>query len=931
MTIFKGIILFLLLCFLFTTISTSSHPNTLLCNQIEKHALLSFKHGLSDPGNRLSSWSAQKDCCAWNVVHCHNITGRVIKLDLKNNGNSNFSLGGKVSPVLLQLEFLNYLDLSLNDFGGAPIPSFLGSMQSLRYLNLFRASFGGLIPPQLGNLSNLHSLYLGGVYSSYQPQLYVDNFGWISHLSSLEYLYMLDVNLHKEVHWLEFTSMLPSLSELFLYDCKLDNMSPSLRYVNFTSLTVLDLSFNHFNHEIPNWLFNLTTSLLLLDLSYNSLKGHIPNTILELRYLNFLDLSHNQLIGQIPEHLGQLKHLDYLSLEYNSFDGPIPSSLGDLSSLGYLSLYGNRLNGTLPSSLWLLSNLQSLLIGNNSLADKITEVHFNKLSKLRELDMSSTSLIFKVKSNWVPPFQLEVMLVSSCQMGPNFPTWLQTQTSLQYLDISNSGIVDLAPKWFWKWASHIDLLIDLSDNQISGDLSGVLLNNSYIDLSSNCFTGELPRLSPQVIVLKMANNSFSGSISPFLCQKLNGKSILRILDMSTNSLSGELPHCWTYWQSLSRLNLGNNNLSGEIPDSLGSLFHLNALHLNNNNLSGDIPPSLRNCIYLGLLDLGDNKFSGNIPSWMGEWTTLMVLSLRSNRLIGNIPPQICQLSSLIILDFADNSLSGTIPKCFNNFSLMTTVGTEDDAFSVFEYNSGAENYENLMLVMKGKASEYKSILKLVRTIDLSSNGLWGSIPPEISNLSRLQSLNLSFNHLVGSIPDKMGSMEALECLDLSRNHLSGEIPQSMKNLTFLNHLGLSYNNFSGRIPSGTQLQSFDALSYIGNPELCGAPLTKNCTEDEESQGRDAIDENEGGHEIPWFYIGMALGFIVGFWGVCGALFFKKAWRYAYFQFLYDVKDRVYVATAIRWNRLRNNLRKRKSMVKMIKLSTQLECHPGLLI
>ncbi|KAL6342733.1 hypothetical protein AAG906_016567 [Vitis piasezkii] len=252
--------------------------------------------------------------------------------------------------------------------------------------------------------------------------------------------------------------------------------------------------------------------------------------------------------------------------------------------------------------------------------------------------MSSTSLIFKVKSNWVPPFQLEEMWMSSCQMGPNFPTWLQTQTSLRYLDISKSGIVDIAPKWFWKWASHIERrLIDLSDNQISGNLSGVLLNNTYIDLSSNCFMGKLS-------------------------------------------------HCWTHWQSLTHLNLGNNNLSA------------------------------------------GNKLSGNIPSWMGETTTLMALRLRSNKLIGNIPPQICQLSSLIILDVANNSLSGTIPKCFNNFSLMATIGTEDDSFSVLEFYydyysyfnryTGAPNYENLI------------------------------------------------------IPEKMGRMKALESLDLSRNHLS---------------------------------------------------------------------------------------------------------------------------------------------------------------
>ena len=513
MAISKAIIVFPLLCFLSSTISILCDPYPLVCNETEKHALLSFKHAFFDPAHSLSSWSAQENCCGWNGVRCNNITGRVVYLNLFN-----FGLVGKLSPALLQLEFLNHLNLGWNDFGGTPIPSFLGSMQSLTYLDLSFASFGGLIPPQLGNLSNLLHLRLGGADSSYEPQLHAENLRWISHLSSLKFLFMSEVDLHQEGQWIESTSILSSLSTLILKDCELDNMSPSLEYVNFTSLAVLSLYGNHFNHEIHNWLSNLTASLLQLDLRDNSLKGHIPITILELRYLNILYLSKNQLTGKIPEYLGQLKHLKALSLKYNSFDGPIPSSLGNLSSLRYLYLYGNRLNGTLPSSLWLLSNLKTLEIGNNSLVDTISEVHFNELSKLKYLDMSSTSLTFKVNSNWVPHFQLEVLLMSSCQMGPKFPTWLHTQTSLRNLDISKSGIVDIAPTWFWKWASHIKWIY-LSDNQISGDLSGVWLNNTIIYLNSNCFTGLLPAVSPNVTVLNMANNSFSGPISHFLCQK----------------------------------------------------------------------------------------------------------------------------------------------------------------------------------------------------------------------------------------------------------------------------------------------------------------------------------------------------------------------------------------------------------------------------
>ena len=265
----RPIILFPLLCFLSSTISILCEPNTLVCNEKEKHALLRFKKALSDPGNRLSSWSVNQDCCRWEAVRCNNVTGRVVGLHLGNPYDyyyefyRNFQLGGEISLALLELEFLSYLNLSGNDFGGSPIPSFLGSMGSLRYLDLFFAAFGGLVPHQLGNLSTLRHLDLG-----HNNGLYVENLGWISHLAFLKYLGMNGVDLHREVHWLESVSMLPSLSELHLSECDLDsNMTSSLGYANFTSLTFLDLSWNNFNQEIPNWLFNLSSLVFWISIS----------------------------------------------------------------------------------------------------------------------------------------------------------------------------------------------------------------------------------------------------------------------------------------------------------------------------------------------------------------------------------------------------------------------------------------------------------------------------------------------------------------------------------------------------------------------------------------------------------------------------------------------------------------------------------------
>ncbi|KAL6320866.1 hypothetical protein AAG906_008866 [Vitis piasezkii] len=799
-----------IMVFLLLAILSLCKPNSLACNEKEKQALLRFKQALTDPANSLSSWSLTEDCCGWAGVRCNNVSGRVVELHLGNsydpyavkfNGRS--ALGGEISPALLELEHLNFLDLSTNDFGGAPIPSFLGSMRSLRHLDLWGASFGGLIPHQLGNLSSLRHLHLGG-----NSGLYVENFSWISLLSSLVSLDMTWIDLHRDVHWLDSVSLLASLSELILPNCQLNNMISSLGFVNFTSLTVLYLPFNNFNHNMPSWLFNLS-SLRALDLDDNSLQGQIPTTI------------------------SNLQNLGYLNLSFNMLDGSIPSSLGNLSSLSFLNLYSNKLNGTVPRNLGLLSNLVLLYIGNNSIE-----------GTLKYLEASLTSVVFNVSHNWIPPFQLENLGMSFCKMGPRFPLWLQTQRSLQILELVEAGIVDTAPKWFWKWASHIQI-INLDHNQISGDLSQVLINSTIFSVDSNCFTGQLPHLSPNVVGLDIANNSLSGQISSFLCQEMNGRSKLEMLYIPYNAF---------------HLNLGSNNLSGKIPELIGSLFSLKALHLHNNSFSGGIPLSLRNCTFLGLIDFGGNKLTGNIPCWIGERTHLMVLRLRSNEFFGDIPPQICRLSSLIVLDLAEN-----------------------------------------------RESRYGSILPLVRIVDLSSNNLSGAIPSEISSLLDCK---------------KIGVIGYLESLDLSNNHLSGEIPQSIINLTFLSHLDLSYNNFSGRIPSSTQLQSFDALDFIGNPELCGAPLLKNCTENEDPN---PSDENGDGFERSWFYIGMATGFIVSFWGVCGALLCKRAWRHAYFKFLDNIKDRVYLATVLKLSWLRYHFRRYRIRIKWNSILTGLRC------
>ena len=97
------------------------------CIESERTALLTFKKGLNDPRNILSSWQGE-DCCRWQGVACNNKTGHVVGLNLRSsNANDDTDsrwgdLSGEFSPSLLNLKQLRRLDLSLNNFTGTPIP-----------------------------------------------------------------------------------------------------------------------------------------------------------------------------------------------------------------------------------------------------------------------------------------------------------------------------------------------------------------------------------------------------------------------------------------------------------------------------------------------------------------------------------------------------------------------------------------------------------------------------------------------------------------------------------------------------------------------------------------------------------------------------------------------------------------------------------------
>ncbi|XP_028205257.1 receptor-like protein EIX1 isoform X1 [Glycine soja] len=765
-------------------------------------------------------------------------------------------------PSLLNFSSLQTLDLSVTSYSPAIsfVPKWIFKLKKLVSLQLLGNEIRGPIPGGIRNLTLLQNLDLSSnSFSSSIPDC-------LYGLHRLKSLNLWGNNLHGTI-------------------------SDALG--NLTSLVELYLSSNQLEGTIPTSLANLC-NLRDIDFSYLKLNQQV-NDILEIlapcisNGLTTLAVQSSQLSGNLTDHIGAFKNIEQLDFSNNSIGGALPRSFGKLSSLRYLNVSINKFSGNPFESLGSFSKLLSLHIDGNNFQGVVKEDDLTNLTSLMEFHASGSNFTLKVGPNWHPNFRLYYLDVRSWQLGPSFPSWIKSQNKLEYLDLSNTGIIDSIPTQMWEALSHV-MYVNLSHNHIHGELGTTLKGLSVIqtiDLSSNHLCGKLPYLSsPNVLRLDLSSNSFSESMNDFLCNDHPHGMQLQFLNLASNNLSGEIPDCWMNWTTLVDVNLQSNHFVGNLPQSMCSLVGLQSLQIRNNTLSGIFPTSLKKATQLISLDLGENNLSGSIPTWVGEkLLNVKILRLRSNSFAGHIPNEICQMSHLQVLDLAQNNLSGNIPSCFSNLSAMILMNQSTDPliYSLAPYitrYTSTYSIVSVLLWLKGRGDEYKSFLGLVTNIDLSSNKLLGEIPREITDLNGLNFLNLSHNQLIGPIPQGIGNMRSLQSIDFSRNQLFGEIPLTISNLSFLSMLDVSYNHLKGKIPTGTQLQTFDASSFIGN-NLCGPPLPINCS----SNGKTHSYEESHGHGVNWFFVSATIGFVVGFWIVIAPLLIRRSWRYAYFHFL----------------------------------------------
>jgi len=257
-----------------------------------------------------TSWLSDAPIGTWHGVTTDG-DGRVTELILVRN-----HVSGRLPPELGRLTSLRVLSLGGNQLRGM-IPPELGSLSNLQRLVLAENELEGPIPPELGRVVNLKSLWLndnhlrGAIPSELANLTGLDELilGGTNHLSGC-IPEVLGIAKHSD------------FAALRLPYCDLNGRVPTTAgpqptrapetIRNAEREVLIEL---YHATDGPNW---ETSSNWLSDVAVGEWHGVVTDLsgrVVELR------LPDNQLAGVIPSNLGKLTHLELLALSRNRLIG----------------------------------------------------------------------------------------------------------------------------------------------------------------------------------------------------------------------------------------------------------------------------------------------------------------------------------------------------------------------------------------------------------------------------------------------------------------------------------------------------------------------------------------------------------------------------------------------------------------------------------
>ncbi|GKV12596.1 hypothetical protein SLEP1_g23717 [Rubroshorea leprosula] len=497
---------------------------------------------------------------------------------------------------------LESLYIISNSFMG-PLPDAIRNFSSLKVLFLSDNALNGTVPNLIGLLSELECLYLGG--NSFNGVITEAHFSKLSKLKGLA-LSSNFLRFNISPDWIPPFQ----LDFIFLRSCKLGPKFPKWLQTQ-RSFLFLDISRNEISDSIPDWFWKLSSGADQINISSNLIYGILPYFSMKFSGYPGIDLSHNKLEGPLPLFPANMSSL---SLFNNGFSGNI-SSLCSVTGNTFqlLDISFNQLSGELPDCMASWSNLMILNLGHNHLFGKIP-IFIGSLNMLETLVLRNNSFSGEIPWSLGDCNHLQFVDMSHNNFSGPLPGWIgERLVNLTYLLLRSNNFYGDIPLRLCQLTKM--MVLDFSNNTLCGNIPWCIDNMTALTKKENL-------VDDHWYVVYVRNNMqfatnygdkayivWKGTEYEF-AKNLN---FLRLIDLSSNKLTGEIPQQICSLFELVQLNLSRNQLTGRIPADIGQMKSLESLDLSRNQLSGQLPSSMSQLNFLNTLNLSNNNFYGRIP------------------------------------------------------------------------------------------------------------------------------------------------------------------------------------------------------------------------------------------------------------------------------------------------------------------------------
>ncbi len=541
---------------------------------------------------------------------------------------SNTALEGSLPDSICSLTELSFLYMEAVT---GTIPSCIGQMAGLEFVQMSQSGLSGTLPESLCQLQNLDVLEMS--HNKLRGTLP----SCLGDLKNLSVLY-LGAN--------QLTSSIPAslagmtnLWKLSLAQNQLDGTIPPA-LGTMSSVMFLDLSGNKLKGNVPSELGDLA-DIYYIGLSNNLLSGTLPDAFDRLDSLKYVEIRGNQLTGGFPECFLKASALQALDLTHNLLQGSLPSALGKMTQMTLLSLNDNKFYGELPKEFGKLVNLKNFLIGNNEISGQMPE-ELGDMASLEKLHLMFNKIDGTIPASLSKLTNMNDFKIFKNKIEGSLPPSLRNWAKLQYFQIGGNAIEGSMDIFDSTTMTSLEV-IDLGGNVITGQLPMDIFRLPKIKTFAaplNCLSGFLPRCICDAVTLE--HLILSSLTSGKGCREyfVSANSTTFTGFQAPENMDGVLPACLYNLPKLRTLYAAGNSFLGQLPAEISP--DLLELDVSGNRLNGDLPDSFATS-NLEILYINNNRLSGTLDKFQDRNSTLIassksfVLNATVNRLSGTIP------------------------------------------------------------------------------------------------------------------------------------------------------------------------------------------------------------------------------------------------------------------------------------------------------